>query len=206
MSIEEDVACDVGFPRPVISGSFHIEPPTHKEGNVMHATIDLEHADQGLDKASFAERVIPLPTVLSVFAVLVSLAALAWSIYHDPLRAHLGRYDFSTPKSSLISLLQLQADNDIGSSIALERLYGQRAIQEKLRTISVFKEAEWRGNKILFVSYESDGMKKYSMESFTKDADTGLWRQAYVSSFSVGDSDNALSAMMKSWEEKGRLE
>lgn len=172
----------------------------------MQATADLERADKRLGKDSFAERIIPLPAVLSGFAVLVSLAALSLSIYRDPLRANLGRYDFSTPKSSLISLLQLQAGNDIGSIVALERLRSQRAIQEKLRTVAVYKEAEWRGHKILFISYDFEGIKKYSTESFTKDADTGFWTQTYVSSFLLGDGDKALAAMMQSWEEKGRLE
>ena len=172
----------------------------------MQATITEELVEERREKTPLGERVIPVPLLLSVCAVLISLAAIIWTIYHDPFRSHLNRYDFSTPKGCLISVLELGANNDIGSSLALQRLLGQRAVEEKLRTIGVHKEAEWRGEKILFVSYEKNGIKKYATEAFSKDAETGFWQPSYVGIFSMGDEDKALSTMMKTWQEKGRFE
>jgi hypothetical protein len=72
----------------------------------------------------------------------------------------------------------------------------------------VHKEAEWKGNKVLFVSYEENGIKKYVTEVFSKDAETGFWQPPSSLPFSyyVGSENDSLSTMMKTWTEKGRLE
>jgi len=50
-----------------------------------------------------------------------------------------------------------------------------RQIQEKLKTLTVSHEAEWRGKKILFVKYQEGGVPKYDTEAFEKDVETGMW-------------------------------
>ena len=137
--------------------------------------------------------------------MLISLAALLWTIYHDPLKSHLDKYDFTTPKGCLLSTIQLELNNDIGTSLALKRLFSQRTLEEKLRTIAIHKEAEWRDKKILFVSYEENGIKKYDTEAFTKDAQTGFWEPSYVG-FLIADEEQAPFHDDGYVEEKGRLE
>lgn len=170
-----------------------------REDTIVLATIDEEHVEVTEEKRRLGDRVIPLPLIFSVTAVVVSLVSLYWTVYRSPTRPQLSKYDFSTPKDSLFSLSRMELSGDIGSQIALRRLFSARTIEEKLKTLTVHKEAEWAGNRILFVSFEENGLVKHTTDAYTKDAETGFWKPDFVSSYDVGKTDEKLAALMQEW-------
>lgn len=151
-------------------------------------------------------------SILSVVAMLVSVGTAYWTYRYDPLGPGLSQYDFTTPKASLISSGQMVLDNNWRAMMELNSHGRQRQLAEMLQTLRVHKEAEWRGHKLLFVSYDENGVPKHSVESFTKNAETGLWQTSTIRfeivSASLDGSKDAepLSEMISLWEDKGRLE
>ena len=138
---------------------------------------------------------------LAALGFVLGATALGLIFFHDPLGGGMGRYRFSTPRDSLMSALQIEQNKDIRAEIQLNSLRSDRLLAEKLKTLEVHREAEWKGNKILFIVYEEKGVKKYETPTFEKDADTGYWFPKYVSSFEVDDKD--LSQKMTDWQQKG---
>lgn len=54
--------------------------------------IAEKEADQNVTRVG-ADKIVPLPTVLSVFALVLSTGAVLWSVLHDPLGHGLSYYD-----------------------------------------------------------------------------------------------------------------
>ena len=148
------------------------------------------------------DKVIPIPTILSVVAISISFGACAWVTFYHP---GISNYDFSTPEKSLFSGLEIGANNDFRAQAELMRVgsFG-REMKEKLKTIKVHREAEWHGKKILFISYEKNGITEYETRAFEKDAETGLWTSAFAHAFVVTDDNKTWAARMTDWENKGK--
>ena len=149
------------------------------------------------------KKVIPIAVILSITAILISSGACTWVVFHDPLGKGISEYDFSTPKDGLISELEIELNTDIRAQFELMSLSGNRELEEKLKTLKVHKEAEWQGKKVLFISYEQNGIKEYDTEGSEKDAETGFWTSAYVGAYAVKDDNERLAAMITEWEERG---
>ncbi|HVS38438.1 MAG TPA: MJ0042-type zinc finger domain-containing protein [Gemmataceae bacterium] len=128
--------------------------------------------------------------------------ALGLVLFRDPLGGGMKRYRFSTPKDSLISQLQIEQNKDIRAMMELTALGNDPKVKEKLRTLEVRKEADWKGDKILFIVYEDKGVKKYETTAFERDVDSGVWFPKYVSRFDVENSDKDLAERMRAWEEQ----
>lgn len=171
-----------------------------------------------ITRASDARRsdtVIPIPVILSALSLLVSISAVAWITLHDPLGSGLAKYDFSTPKASLVSQLTILSEGDIRAVFELQRERQQQDTNfaEQLQTLEVRKDAEWQGSKILFITYLQGGIRRYATESFTKDADSGKWMSSSISTFALVAAEisgtpgaTALKAMMEKWEKNGQIE
>jgi hypothetical protein len=138
---------------------------------------------------------------LSLIALGIASTALGFVLFRDPLGAGIGKYDLSTPKSSLESRLKIQLNNDVRALLELERQIQGKKLKEKLDTLEIRKEAEFRGRKILFVAYKSDGINKYSLEYVEKDANTGYWLPTFVNSYDVEKENKDLAVQMRKWEE-----
>ena len=77
--------------------------------------------------------------------------------------------------------------------------------QEKLRTLQIKKEAEWKGAKLLFVSYEEGGIPKFEVAGLEKDASSGLWFPKHFSRYSLPDDAKSLKQAIEAWESDGTL-
>jgi predicted Zn finger-like uncharacterized protein len=143
---------------------------------------------------------------MSALALVLSGVALGLVFFRNPLPgSSLKKYDFSTPKAALTSQLEMERDQNLRAGMEMNGLVEGPLVQEKLRTLDVRKEAEWKGKKILFVAYEQKGVKKYNTIGFEKDAKTGFWLRHYVSSFEVRKDDERLARVMESWQDRGEL-
>lgn len=154
------------------------------------------------------EKKIQLPVILSAIAVIVSVGNSVWTLAHDPLRPlgrGIGAYDFSTPEAAITSQSQIVVNRDLRAwfDIALLRSLdpdARRLATEQIKTLKVHKRSTYQGKKILFVSYDKNGIKEYDIQSFEKDADTGKWFPAYVSTYKM--DDKRLENAIKEWKEK----
>jgi hypothetical protein len=146
--------------------------------------------------------------VLGWFALLFSLAALGGVGYMmflrpDPLGKGLAKYDFSTPAAAMKSELEMEANFDVRAGLELQRKTKKKPVEEMINSLSVKKEEEWRGKKILFVSFTRDGVEKHETQAFEKQADTGFWVKSPLSSFDVREDNKKLADMMESWTKSG---
>lgn len=142
------------------------------------------------------------PIILSIVAICIA----SFSVFQpssNPLGNGLSAYNLTTPEAACKSILSMTANNDIRALIELERLSKSQAYDEQLDTLSIHKEVNSRGRKLLFVSFKNNGVPKYEVRGFEKDAETGFWTPAYVSSYSIKEYDKRLSEQIKSWEALG---
>ncbi|MGD8453606.1 MAG: hypothetical protein PVJ57_17465 [Phycisphaerae bacterium] len=137
---------------------------------------------------------------LSIVALACSVASLTWAVLHDPLGRGMSAYDFTTPENALRSGLECSINGDIRAGIELQQTVSMKRDAEQLRTLKIHKEANYRGTKILFISYEQDGIPRHGISSYEKDADSGLWFETYLSEYSI--DDDALEQVIKEWKKQ----
>jgi hypothetical protein len=118
-------------------------------------------------------------------------------------------YDFSTPKAAIESQLQMRLNGDIRAMLEYEQTLDRHEVEEELKTLEVHKQLEYRGNLVVFITFNKEGVKRYEVRWMEKDARSGMWRSAkrgYVGS-PVGktdpDSDNILK-QIDEWQRKNQ--
>jgi predicted Zn finger-like uncharacterized protein len=165
-----------------------------------------------VDRPRPARGRVPMPTLVAfgalgaaALALVLALVALGVAVFRNPLGAGLAKYSFTTPKNALVSHLEIQASKDIRAMMELDNVREGPQVREKIRTLDVKKEAEWKGTTILFVSYERKGVKKYEVVGFEKDASTGYWLRTYFSRYDLEKDNAELGRQIRSWETKGDL-
>jgi len=153
------------------------------------------------------EVVIPLNIIFSVLSLILAIIALGLNLVFDPLGRGISSYDFSTPKAALESGVKIVNNQDIRALIQLGEVMEGKGRKEKLKSIEIHRESEWRGKVILFISYLNNGIKTYEIQGFEKDARTGFWQFARVSRWDRGmkDDNPRLVDQIESWETKGQL-
>lgn len=146
------------------------------------------------------------PWIVSSLALIVAIVALVLPLFRDPLGSGLDSYDFSTPKAAMESRLKIRLNHDIRAQFELEKKLEGKRRQEELDTLEVKKQAEFRGRKILFVTYKQEDVSKYEVQSYEKHADSGFWVRSHVNEFEVEKEDKELAAQMRSWRKSGELD
>ena len=142
-----------------------------------------------------------LPLALSIAALVISIIGAAWSIFHGGLGKGISGYDFSTPAKAMDSSLAINLNTDIRAMMEMERVKSGKKLKEKRDTLKVHRDAEYQGKKILFISFNENGIEKHEVEGFEKDAESGMWFPAYVSKYSMTDAPLKKSA--EDWEKTG---
>lgn len=86
-----------------------------------------------------------------------------------------------------------------------ELLYGPLQ-KERLKTIEIRKEAEWRGILLLFVTFTEKGIRKYQIQGMEKDARSGKWFPRHVGRDpEMKEQNPRLHKQIENWETKGEL-
>jgi hypothetical protein len=143
--------------------------------------------------------------LLSTAAVALALLALALHFWANPLGPGLAGYDLSTPRAALVSRLQMQQRKDIRAALELQALTEGDKFREKLDTLEVEREVEWKGGTILFIAFQQDGVRRHSAVGFERDARTGYWLQVPLNLDRVRAADPDLAKHVESWESEGRF-
>jgi hypothetical protein len=142
-----------------------------------------------------------LPLILSSIAVVISLAAM-FKPNNLPGKS-ISAYDFSTPEKALLSQIRIELNNDVRASLELTDILYNDKYEERLKTNKVHSVSEYAGKKILFISYNENGLTKYDTQAFEKDADSGFWNRTVVGTYDV--SDKTLKKAMEEWEKKSNV-
>jgi hypothetical protein len=142
---------------------------------------------------------------LSGLAAALALVALGVALFRDPLGSGMKNYNFTTPRAALESSVKIEMNKDLRAMMEFESKVRGSQQKEKLDTLEVRKEAEFRGKKILFITFKADGVSKYRTEGFEKDAKTGLWMSVHVGSYEVEKDDKELGEQMERWTKSGEL-
>lgn len=142
---------------------------------------------------------------LASLSLLVALVALGVAFFRDPLGSGVSKYDFSSPRAALESRMKIEMNRDMRAMMELESLFEGKRQKERLDTLEVRKEAEFRDKTLLFIAYKQDGVYKYSIYGFEKDAGTGYWREKYVSDYDVEKENKELAAEMRRFRTSGQL-
>jgi hypothetical protein len=143
--------------------------------------------------------------IVPAVALVVALAALAWSLFRDPMGPGLRGYDLSTPKGTLRAELEMALNMDVRAAIELEYRRNAARSKEKLKTLEVRKQADWKGTTILFVTYLRKGLRQHEVVGYEKNAEAGIWAPKFVSSYDVRSDNRELAEAMDLWVCKGEI-
>jgi hypothetical protein len=132
---------------------------------------DLRERDMAALRTLFGA----LPNVLSLLALVVSLGTAGWVASTRWPSALLAKYDFSSPEAALRSELTMTRDGDFDAIRAHYREFHRGVATEALKTLKVESTKEFKGAKILFVSFTDRGEPVRECRFFIRDAESGLW-------------------------------
>jgi hypothetical protein len=126
-----------------------------------------------------------LPTILSGLALVIALFTLIYVLVSDPLGSGLGKYDFSNPRASFKSRLEIEKNADMRAMIQYERKFRDKtpkgkAVAEELESYRVRKEVEFGSKKGLFITAKVNGREMHSVHWYEKDSDSGYWIESEI--------------------------
>ena len=96
-------------------------------------------------------------------------------------------------------------EGDFSTLMELQFKQRDRKVKIKLETIEIRKEVEWQGKKLIFYTFEENGIRKYSVSTVEKDAETGFWYPADFNTSSLPDDAKSLKQSIDAWESDGTL-
>ena len=139
------------------------------------------------------------PALLSVLALVVSLGT-AWMVYCQGRAPSylLKKYDFSSAEAALRSELTMTREGDFDAIRAYYREFHGSTAAELLRTLKVEHTREFKGAKILYVSYTDRGEPIRECRFFIRDAESGLWGEDRKLRTRVRDHD--VASAISQWE------
>lgn len=142
-----------------------------------------------------------LSLTLSLIAVALAAVSLGLFLSAHPPGSSLRHYDFTTPHNAALSRLRIALEQDDRAAQELFHLLGSDELREKLSTFQIHEEAVYGDHRVLFISYDEKGVRKYEIDSYKKDARSGFWLPSYLNVYKMDDAE--LRAHIESWEESG---
>jgi hypothetical protein len=152
------------------------------------------------------EIVVPLNIIFPALALILAIAALGLNYFVDPRGRGLNAYDFSTPKAAIESEARISINHDLRAMMEKEELLHGAKRKERLKTLEIRGDAEWRGKLLLFVTFTENGVRKHQIFGMEKLARTGTWFPVYAGKDSEMKVQNpGLYQRIETWENKGEL-
>jgi len=115
-----------------------------------------------------------LPVLLSTTALAISISTAAWVFVRSgpPSRS---KYDFSSPEAALRSDLTMTRDGDFDAIRAYYRDFNRAVASEVLKSLHIEGVREYKGAKLLYLSFTERGEPVRECRFYVKDAESGLW-------------------------------
>jgi hypothetical protein len=143
---------------------------------------------------------------LALGLALLALVLAIVVLFVDPANRGLAAYDLDTPRDALVAEAKMQAKKDARALMELDMLRSGRDPEAMAETLKIEREQTFQGKKILFVTWEEDGVEKHGVRAVEKDAETGYWIPAHFPrDAELEQSDPQLAQNVRSWELEGRL-
>jgi hypothetical protein len=145
--------------------------------------------------------------VLSAVALVASFVALGVSVTSSRAarekdakkeESALGKYDLSTPSSAYFCTLRMAATNDRKAIEEFDHLTSKAELEEQSNTLTFVKQVEHKGQVLLFIRYNRQGVPKQTVERMEKDARSGLWVPKGGFYF-VSKEDGAVGEQVNAW-------
>ena len=127
---------------------------------------------------SGATRFIP-PLITSAVAIAIACTAIAIAGSRQRFGKGIEAYDFSSAEAALLSTAQIMGEGQLQAGFEMIEVMEDRG-NPNLSTVQVHKSVDWKGGKLLFVSYEANGGTQYETPLYTKDAETGFWHETQM--------------------------
>jgi hypothetical protein len=115
------------------------------------------------------------PTILSVAALIISAVTAALVILDIGGQPSHRKYDFSSPEAALRSDLTMTRDGDFDAIRAFYRDFNRAVASEALNTLHIERTREYKGAKMLFLSFTERGEPVKECRFYVRDAESGLW-------------------------------
>ena len=113
--------------------------------------------DKNAPTAPGRSRWLPsLPVLLSALALTISASTAAWVVLRTGPPSRLG-YDFSSPEAALRSDLTMTRDGDFDAIRAHYRDFNRSVASEILKTLHIEGVREYKGAKLLYLSFTERG-------------------------------------------------
>lgn len=162
---------------------------------------------------------------LALFALIVALAALFFSLCYDPLKPGFGLkvpfssglsgYDTDTASGMYRTELEVRYGIDLRAELELERRLRSKEDKEKLDTLKIEPEIEVKLDRddkdnytgevrVLLVSYKQDGKERKDVITMEKHRESGLWRRHEVSLDQIGAKHKDAAKKMDEWRGAAR--
>jgi hypothetical protein len=155
-----------------------------------------------------------IAVILALLALAVAVTALVLVFVRAPSKEDLSRpdrlpgtdlsnYDLKSPKEAMISMERMNLNRDMRAHYQLALKLKDKRAQERLDTLEVKAEQDFKGDRILFISFKEKGVVKHETEAYEKDPDTGIWFFKHLSHYVVEKDNKDLAKKMREWEESG---
>lgn len=124
-------------------------------------------------------------SVVATIALLLSL----YACFRNPLGSGLDNYDLSTPKAALTSSLAMFQTDDVQARMDFNSLPTQYLEKEKLSTLKIHKLSDYQSDKLLWVSFDKNGIRQFDIEVLRKEPVSGLWYVVLGGRYRINDSE-----------------
>lgn len=115
------------------------------------------------------------PTILSSLALVLSTLAAGYVFLGGRGQLSWRKYDFSSPEAALRSDWTMTRDGDFDAIRAHYREFNRAVATEALNTLQVERTREYKGAKLLFLSFSERGEPVRECRFYVRDAESGLW-------------------------------
>ena len=159
---------------------------------------------------------------VAILALILALAALFFALCSDPFKSGfsfkvpfssgLSGYDVETPAGMYKSQIEIEVNRDIRAMLELERRFDRKELKEKLDTLKIDSEADFKVDKkdskdpftgeykILFVSYKRDSKDQKEVVAMEKHRDSGLWRSRGAPLMEINEKNKELAKKIQDWQ------
>lgn len=148
---------------------------------------------------------------LAVFALLLTLFSVSYTLWRNPPWGRLASYDFRTPEAALRSYIRMDATCDVVAERELRSKFEQNELK-KFRESFEFKHTrEFDEKQAAFVRWErTDSRQGGTRETrlvfwFEKDKASGYWIFGHQPE-RLSETNKKLAAEIKAWEKSGLLD
>ena len=162
-----------------------------------------QSSDSGSREGRFARLGARLPSLFSFLALCIAIGTAAFVFMRgrsEVSASAIQGFNFSSPEDSLRSMLTMRRQGQFTALRSYDVAFNGAVLDEKLKTLQIHKTREHDGRRVLFISYNERGDKKYDTESYIRDADAGLWGACRYSYYDV--NDRQLAEEMRAWTEQ----